>query len=379
MNKLATLGATLLLSTLILGCGGKDSKQFIAEGTISDAAGKTLYLEEVGTGNILALDSARLDADGSFRFTHDGTYYPMFFRLRLQDGSSIPFAADSISRISIKANGADLQGSYTIVEADQYNHHIREINMLKLQADKRIDSLVAEHLAGKIGLQEVRDAVDSVCIDFKSTLTTRYIYVDPKSPASYFALFQRKGDGAYFSTEDEGDDRAFAAVATSYDAFYASAPYTPFLKDMALRAVARRRARRNWEQASAQMQGKIESIAFPEIKLRDNKGEERSLTTIADSKTVLLSFTAYSAQWSPMLVANMRKLHEAHPELTIYEVSVDGDSYYWENATRTLPWISVNDPEGKSLQSYNVQALPAFFVIKGGQLRRISSPEEALR
>lgn len=379
MNKLATLGIVALLTATTTACQDKGAKQFVAEGTITDASGKTLYLEEVGTGNVLALDSITLGDDGTFRFAHDGTHYPMFYRLRLQGGSSIPFSADSVAHISVQAKSADLQGTYTIIEGDQYNHHIREINLLKVQTDKRIDSLLAEHLAGKLSIQQVRDAVDSVCIDFKTTLTTRYIYVDPKSPASYFALFQRKGEGAYFSSEDEGDDRAFAAVATAYDAFYNDAPYTPFLKDMALRAIARRRARRNWEQAAEQMQGKIESIAFPEIKLRDNKEVERSLTALANEKTVLLSFTAYSAQWSPMLVASMRKLQEAHPELAIYEVSIDGDSYYWQNAARTLPWISVNDPEGTSLQDYNVQALPAFFVIKGGQLRRISSPEEALQ
>lgn len=379
MNNLATLGTTLLLAAIITGCTGKGAKQFIAEGTISEAEGKTLYLEEVGTGNVLALDSTTLGADGAFHFAHDGTYYPMFYRLRLQDGTSIPFAADSASHITVQAKGRDLQTSYTIVEGEQYNHQIREINLLKLQTDARIDSLVAEHLAGHIGLQEVRDAVDSVCADFKTTLTTRYIFVDPKSPASYFALFQRKGEGAYFSSEDEGDDRAFAAVATAYDSYFSNAPYTPFLKDMALRAIARRRARRNWEQAAESVTGKISTIAFPEIKLRDNKGEVRSLTSIAEGKTVLLSFTAYSTQWSPMLVSSMRKLQEANPELVIYEVSVDGDSYYWENAARTLPWISVNDPEGLSLQQYNVQALPAFFAIKAGQLRRISAPEEALR
>lgn len=381
MNRLAILAATLTLAGALAGCQDKSPKQFIAEGTIYGAQGQKLYLEEVGTGNVLALDSVVINDLCQFRFVHDGTTYPMFYRLRLQNGASIPFAADSATRISITTGTDNFSGGYTINEGDPYNHQIRDINLLRQRTDRRIDSLVSEHMAGRLSLQAVRDSVDSVCIDFKHAMTSHYIYVDPKSPASYFALFQRKGEGAYFSAEDEGDERAFAAVATAYDSYYADAPYTPFLKDMALRAIARSRARRNWARSSeaASIGKRIETIAFPEIRKRDNKGIERSLTELSRKGPVLLSFTAYSAQWSPMLVSLMRKIHDEPGKLHIYEVSIDGDSYYWENAARTLPWISVNDPEGMSLQVYNVQELPAFFLIKDGQLKRLSSPEEALR
>ena len=177
-----------------------------------------------------------------------------------------------------------------------------------------------------------------------------------------------------------GDDKAFAAVATAYDTYYSAAPYTPFLKNIALRAIAHNRLRQAQEQVALDtLKTPVRTITIPEIKLRDRLGQEQSLEAYAARGTVLLSFTAYSAQWSPGLVATLRKLSEQHPELTIYEVSADSDTYYWENAARTLPWVSVNDADRRSLLLYNVQRLPAFYLIRGKELKRIDHPEEAVR
>lgn len=370
-----------LLGLALLGLGATacsdGQKQFVAEGHVTGASGQTLYLEEVGTGNVLSLDSAQLDADGAFRFAREGTYYPMFYRLRLGN-QSIPFVADSVTHIVIKADAPTFFTSYTIVEADQPNHQIREISHLRHRTDTQIDSLLAEYNANRIDLHAARTGVDSLAGALKQTLMQRYIFTDPKSPAAYFALFQRKGEGAYFSAEEIGDERAFAAVATAYDLYYATAPYTPFLKDLALRAIARSRARRSWERAAADMPDKVKEVAFPEIALADKSGQTQSLTALVGQGPVLLSFTAYQAQWSPMLVSTLREIQAKRPDLTIYEVSVDGDAYYWQNATRNLSWISVNDPEGKSLVEFNVQSLPAFFLIEGATVKRLESPEEVL-
>ena len=78
-------------------------------------------------------------------------------------------------------------------------------------------------------------------------------------------------------------------------------------------------------------------------------------------------------------MAELRQLQQAHPELRIYEVSVDADSYFWKNATRTLPWTTVHDAEGRSLGLYNVQRLPSFYAIRGGDLQRLSSPSAFYR
>jgi len=49
----------------------------------------------------------------------------------------------------------------------------------------------------------------------------------------------------------------------------------------------------------------------------------------------------------------------------IYQVSVDSDEHFWKLKTAALPWISVrvNEESGAVLNSYNVQAVPTFFIL----------------
>lgn len=362
--------------TFAFSCSQGDRQSFTAEGTISGGEGQMLYLEEVGTGSVLSLDSVKLDKEGQFRFSHEGTYYPMFYRLRLGT-SSIPFVADSATHIVLSSQADNFFASYSLSEADQYNHQIRSIALQRYAVDKRIDSLVALYERGDLSREEAEGMVNSSIEDFKRDLTTHYIYVDPKSPASYFALFQQKEDRTYFSVSNEGDERAFAAVATAYETFYPEAPYTSFLKDMALEALARAKARRRTQE---QVSNLVDSLVLvPEIRLKDSQGVERSLTAFTNAGPTLLSFTSYQGQWSPALVSALKGVSSKRPELKIYEVSLDVDNYYWRNAVRALPWTCVNDAEGKSAQIYNVQALPTLYLIENGSIKRLERPEEALR
>lgn len=363
---------------MILACNRK-VEQFVVEGTISGTKGQTLYLEEVGTGNVLSLDSCHLNEVGAFRFAYEGTSYPMFYRLRLGE-RSIHFAADSATHIVLSADVSPTYGlTYKLSEAEPYNHQIREVALYRQRVDRSIDSLVALYQGQSISQAEAGQGVDSLVQNFKRHLCTHYIYVDPKSPVAFFALFQQKNGGTYFSPEDEGDERAFAAVATAYDTFYAQAPYTPFLRDMALQAIAQRKKRQALEQNLLTDDAGLKTINFPEIKLRDDKGQWQSLSELAEGRSVLVSFTDYRAEYSPQYVAELRDLQSKRPELFIYEVGVDEDHYHWRNATQSLPWLCVRDGQGQAVRAYNVQALPTTFLIEGGKLRRLKNISEALR
>ncbi|SUB77696.1 Uncharacterised protein [Porphyromonas macacae] len=366
------------LSVLLCSCSG-GSKQFVVEGKVTDAAGCTLFMEEVGTGNVVSLDSVVLNESGEFRFVHDGSYFPMFYRLRL-NGDAISFSADSITHLIIKASGHNFFTGYELVESDQANRQIQDIAYKRYNTDCRIDSLVSLYATGLIGPDSLNNMVGEIAAQFKKEMTTRYIYVDPKSPASYFALFQKKNGVMYFDAEDKMDSRAFAAVATSFDAFYPNAPYTPFLKDIALKSIKTTRQKEALKEHLRQLET-IAPIAFPEIELQNSHGEKVSLTKVAErNRRTLICITAYSGNWSPALVRTLRDMYSKKDtyNLEIYEVSEDKDIYYWRNASRTLPWICVFDPDNSVVGKYNLKQLPSFFLIKDGVLHILSSPEEAL-
>ncbi len=377
-KKSILLGLALGMGFGLFSCG-EHKEKFSVEGSVSNAKEQMLYLEEVGTGSVLSLDSIKLDKDGKFSFQHEGNRYPMFYRLRLGK-STIPFTADSLTHIKLEANGQAFFPNYKLIEADQYNYQIRDIALYRYEKDRKIDSLVKEYNSANLSLTEVQEAVEKEVQELKTNFLKHYIYVNPKSPSAYFALFQTKGQASYFSADLDSDYNAFAAVGTAYKDYFPDAPYTPFLEKLALRAVARHRLMaQQKKKIEEQVQKGIETIAFPEIELKDKNGKEQKLSSYVKQKPVLLSFTAYSAQWSPMLVASMRKVQQTRPDIQIYEVSLDSDNYFWQNAVRTLPWLSVNDPEGETLGKYNVQSLPTFFYIDGDKLTRLNNPEELIK
>ena len=114
MNKTKLRLSLLLLGSIALGsCSRSGGNEFTAEGTITDAAGKTLYLETTDTDEPQLIDSVTLDEKGRFRFRREAHSYPAFYRLRLGE-SFIPFAADSVTHLTLSASGKDLFSTYKI-------------------------------------------------------------------------------------------------------------------------------------------------------------------------------------------------------------------------------------------------------------------------
>lgn len=369
-----------LLGLLALGACSHGSNEFTAEGTISDAAGKTLYLETTDTDIPQLVDSVTLDDKGHFSFHGEGHSYPAFYRLRIGE-TFIPFAADSLTHLTLSASAKDLFSTYKIESGDEANKQIREIGQLRATTDKAVEGVLSALSAGTLERSVALARIDSLSTQLKNTLTSKYIYSNPKGAAAYFALFQSYRGGTYFALDAPGDDRAFAAVATAYDAFHPTAPYTPLLKQAALRSIAMARARKRAATPDTTATASpVEVVSFPEIRLRDQQGKMRSLTAeVAKGAPILVCFTAYAGEWSPALVSELRALHAAHPDLVIFEVSEDQDAYLWKNAARNLPWISVHDLDHSHAQEYNVQGLPSFFSIRGSELKRLATPADIYR
>lgn len=359
---------TSLMILVFISCNS-NKNNFIVLGTITNANNQTLYLEEVGTGSVFSLDSVVLSSNGKYRFEHEGTSYPMFYRLRI-NSEYIPFTAESNQNIVINADNSNIFSSYTIDGDNKSNKGIQDIFSHRARTDRSIDSVIYLYRSRRIDVSTARNNVDSLCENFKSYLLENYIYVNPKSATAYYALFQRKGSAVYFSADDPNDEKAFAAVATSYDAFHPDAPYTPFLKDMALKAVAQGRFRRELQNKTMKDELNVTVVDFPEIKGIDQRGDSISLNSLAEKGKVILCFTAYSADWSPTLVDRLRKMKKKDTQLKILDISLDKDSFFYLNASKNLPWSSILDIDARISQKYNVEQLPTLFIIQNGNIKR---------
>lgn len=82
----------------------------------------------------------------------------------------------------------------------------------------------------------------------------------------------------------------------------------------------------------------------------------------------MLDFHIFASNESTKRIMMLRELYNKYHAagLEIYQVSVDPDEHFWKTSTAALPWICVreeNGIQGTSLQLYNVQSIPTFFLI----------------
>ncbi len=360
------------LGFMLSGCD--NGSTFTVNGVVATASEQMLYLEHTGLSETVTLDSVKLKPNGKFSFKQPCPEYPDFYRLRMNN-QLIHFSVDSTETVTFTADAHNFGTVYT-VEGSENSKAFKEITLAQLDANQEIKKLREKHgmklLPDSIYRKNIHQAIQSY-----KKVVEKYIFGAPMSAAAYFALFQKIDGLWFFDLYDIEDSKAYGAVATSYKAYYPGSPRAKQLEKLALQSIKITRQRR----ASLNMQNAKE-VDFIDIELPDITGKTVKLSDIAKAKTTLVNFTAYQAEWSPVL--NM-KLNEIYREykgkgFEIYQISLDGDAHFWKNAASNIPWVSVRDPltiHSSVAAIYNVRQLPALFLLNknGVMVKRIESIE----
>lgn len=97
------------------------------------------------------------------------------------------------------------------------------------------------------------------------------------------------------------------------------------------------------ERAAQKEKPEIEASTanFLDMELYDLRGRKKVLSDFVDAgKVVLLSFTAYQADYSPAYNMKLAELYKKYKSkgLEIYQVSLDADEQAWKVAADNLPW-----------------------------------------
>ena len=342
---------------------------FRVSGTISGAQDSTLLLEHMALDGVQLLDSTRLTADGTFAFTVpvapiDSTSAPEFYRLRIA-AQVINFAVDSIEDVTVQAAFPTMATAYDI-QGNQASRVMKTVSLLNIQLQQQLRTVRDD--ASLPALQKA-DRTQQLVEAYKQQLKQDIILPDPASPAAYFALFQTIGSQMLFNPESNRSDvQFFAAVATQWDTRYPYAQRTLNLRNIALRGLRNTRPARPFQ---LQLDGeKIKETGIIDFGFPDISGQERRLSDLHDN-VVLLDFTAYSLPASQQRNIELRELYSQYHRrgLEIMQVSLDADEHYWKTACEQLPWVCVRCDEGITsdiMQLYNVQQLPAIFIIGRG-------------
>ena len=49
--------------------------------------------------------------------------------------------------------------------------------------------------------------------------------------------------------------------------------------------------------------------------------------------------------------------------LEIFQVAVGTNEHFWKTSVAALPWVCVYDKTGTAVSTYNVQAIPTYFIL----------------
>ncbi len=374
MNSIFRFFLSGLLVLTVVSC--KEKQTFEIKGYVENAQGETLYLEHIGIEKIELSDSVKLKKGGKFSFKHDRPESPDFYRLRLKR-QFINIGIDSTEIVEIQAGvSAGFAKEYKVTGSENCLK-IKELTLLQIEANNKFNLL--QKNKATLSDEEYKREVSQITDRYKQE-AKKYILQDPLSSAAYFALFQQVNNMLIFNPYDKEDHKMYATLATSWDIRYKDSQRAKHLYALAMQSLKVIRGQRVNHHKEIEVK---EATNYFEIQLPDLHDNIIMLSDITSSgRVVLLDFTAYQTQFSPIHNMFLGEVYEKYQEkgFEIYQVSLDEDIHFWKNVASNIPWKCVRDQAtvySKNAAKYNVRELPATFIFnrKGEIVKRIESTD----
>ena len=367
--KISKIYSAAVIMVAALAFTSCNNKKFHINGNITEATDSMLYLENLSLNGPVKIDSVKLGEGGAFAFDENAmdSITPEFYRLRIAN-QSINLSIDSTETVKVKASYPQMSYKYE-VEGSENCSKIKELSIKQMILQNNINAITK---SPNMGIDSVDVIVARMLDGYKQDIKVNYIFKEPMKASSYYALFQTiqlgNVNSLIFNPRNNKDDvRVFAAVATSWDTYYPGAERGKNLHNIAvegmkdIRIIENQRAQQQIDASKVSVNGCID------LAMEDSKGQVRRLTDLK-GKVVLLDFHLFASSESTKRIMMLRELYNKYHAagLEIYQVSVDPNEHFWKTSTAALPWICVRDEggiQGQSLQLYNVQSIPTFFLI----------------
>ncbi len=351
---------------IIAACSSGD--KYHVEGKIENAKDKMLYFEKLGLSQSYPIDSVKLSKKGAFSFKGDKLNQPTFFLLHLKDDGMITLLVDSTEKIKVIADANDFTKGYKVTNSigSGYIKMLNEsLNNLKESVKISLNKYNSMDKNDISGRKMILDSINSEIQSYKDFIGD-FVMSNPRSFASYYALFQRWDDNTMvMNIMDKKDQIYFSTLATSLNLLYPESERVKHLYNYVLKAKLELRNNENWKH----LLQSSETKSFPDIAEPDIKGDTIRLSSLKN-KIIILSFWASWDKASPGINRQLKALYKKYHKrgLEIYQVSLDRSKVLWENAVKTqeLPWINVSDlryTESMPAKLYNVRSIPSNFII----------------
>ena len=315
-----------------------------------------VYLERNTTLEQAIIDSVKIAEDGSFTLKiSDAPSTPTLYNV-ICNNERIPLLVQGGDKINVQSAGSvlrncEVSGSLESELLHKFNkEYISGVAQLNQIISKYTDDLSEEQT--KAVSKEYTDLYRKI-----KRNQLRFIIENKDRIAAIYALYQRIPNDANLFNGDS-DVIYYRTVAEAIEQTYPESPYLPILRTQ----IARMDAQLN-------LLSNIKETSFPEIKMADMYGNQKSLASL-EGNVILLHFWSVAIGNGNAINADLKEIYAKYHEqgFEIYQVGIDTSKAAWINAVQEqqLPWISVSDLQGQassSLKSYNITKLPANYLI----------------
>ena len=315
-----------------------------------------VYLERNTTLEQAIIDSVKIAEDGSFTLKiSDAPSTPTLYNV-IYNNERIPLLVQGGDKINVQSAGSvlrncEVSGSLESELLHKFNKgYISGVAQLNQIISKYTDDLSEEQT--KAVSKEYTDLYRKI-----KRNQLRFIIENKDRIAAIYALYQRIPNDANLFNGDS-DVIYYRTVAEAIEQTYPESPYLPILRTQ----IARMDAQLN-------LLSNIKETSFPEIKMADMYGNQKSLAAL-EGNVILLHFWSVAIGNGNAINADLKEIYAKYHEqgFEIYQVGIDTSKAAWINAVQEqqLPWISVSDLQGQassSLKSYNITKLPANYLI----------------
>lgn len=357
-----------LLLILLISCSRKNKTTI--HGKIINAAGETVYIEELRLSKNRILDSCVLNNNGRLRFKLD-VKIPGYFQMRFTDGKSLTLILFPGERFKLYSDfnrfyeSKLLEGSPNTLRVNRLHDSLRVV----IQQIDNISNSYFEIADEGDPSQHTLDSINQVYTDLRERykkFTVGFILEDLRSLANIAALYQQYSQDDYVLYSNR-DLQFFKLVSDTLNKYYPRVRYVKILKENYQSFFNEYQHARLMEMAKP-----VETIV-PDLNLPDPTGINRSLKSLTGN-VVLLSFWSVKQAESIQSVVDMQKVYKKYrsKRFEIYQVSIDKSLSDWRKAVKfeEIPWISVCDtafPNSNTRLLYNVNTIPLNYLINKEQ------------
>lgn len=339
---------TLLATIILIALASCNNNKFHLDGNVEGASDTTdLVLELSRNGQWQLVDTIAPASNGSFSVYCQAPEDPSIYRLRYND-RFICFPIDSLDHITLKTKLSAFDSDYTL-EGSENAKKMMEI-------DRQAQTMV-----GKTGTEQYKK--------WKRQLAET-IVADPAGIVAYYIINKSVDGKPVFDPADDYDLKIVGAVANAFYSFRPNDKRTNYLVSVLTQGMQRRRL--NSEPTDTIFATEASLI---DINLQDYNGKKHDLEQVAkEYRVVVLNFTIYEAEFSPVLNKMLNDVYAANhadKRLEIYQISLDPDNVVWKQSAQNLPWITVYEPMGENavcVGAYQLKGVPTTFIIRGGDI-----------